>query len=382
MKTKVHMFKNSTLTLLILFATPAFAGPVLQMDKAFIALSELIPFITDRDQFMEKKNEKIISSKISELQSAIITAKHDSLIKEDLFAPSYSLINENISGSREAFKNGNKDYARWRLKEITTLCLDCHTRLPASYASSFQNGEFTIDKSKFENIYNLGVAQLIVRRYTDAKDSFTRSIQDRIIKKEFGDIILPFKQILLIDGKVLKNPENLSTFLTEYSTNKALPEDVQRSIAGWLKRLNHWKGNKLLKVGLKTDKEVTRFIAKELAPLKGKAFYGGEYDVDLLITSGLLSNYSFENPTSASAPEINFWLGWSEKYLKRENFFGSGDLFLKQCIKRYPTNPIAKKCLEEYKESVEFEFSGSSGTSIPKDVQKELDDLAKLIKTK
>jgi hypothetical protein len=31
---------------------------------------------------------------------------------------------------------------------------------------------------------------------------------------------------------------------------------------------------------------------------------------------------------------------------------------------------------------VEFEFSGSSGTSIPKDVQKEMDDLEKLIKNK
>jgi hypothetical protein len=358
----------------------ASAGPVLQMNKAFIALSDLIPLITDRDQFMEKKNEKLITSKITELKSAIITAKHDSLIKEDLFAPSYTLINENIAGSLEAFKLGNKDYAHWRLKEITSLCIDCHTRMPISHASSFQNGELAIDETKFENIYNLGIAQLIVRRYTDAKGSFTRSIQDKLIKKEMKDLILPFKQILLIDAKVLKNPDNLTAFMGEYKSREDLPEDVRSSISTWLVRLKHWKGNKLLAVGLKSDKEVERFIAKELAPLKKKSIYGGGYDVDLLIASGLLSNYFFENPTSAKAAEISYWLGWAEKYLKRENFFGSGDLFLKQCIKHYPKNPTAKKCLEEYKDSVEFEFSGSGGTSIPKDVQKELDDLEKLIK--
>ena len=376
------MFKILPFLFFLTLMPSAAAGPVLQMNKAFVALSDLIPLITDRDQFMEKKNEKLITEKITELKSAIITAKHDSLIKEDLFAPSYTLINENIAGSLEAFKLGNKDYAHWRLKEITSLCIDCHTRMPISHASSFQNGELAIDETKFENIYNLGIAQLIVRRYTDAKGSFTRSIQDKLIKKEIKDLILPFKQILLIDAKVFKNPDNLMAFMGEYKSREDLPEEVRSSIASWLIRLKHWKGNKMLTVGLKNDKEVERFIAKELAPLKKKSIYGGGYDVDLLISSGLLSNYFFENPTSAKAPEISYWLGWAEKYLKRENFFGSGDLFLKQCIKHYPKTQTAKKCLEEYKDSVEFEFSGSSGTSIPKDVQKELDDLEKLIKNK
>ena len=374
------MFKILPFIFFMTLMNSASAGPVLQMNKAFVALSDLIPLITDRDQFMEKKNEKLITEKITELKSAIITAKHDSLIKEDLFAPSYTLINENIGGSLEAFKLGNKDYAHWRLKEITSLCIDCHTRMPISHASSFQNGELAIDETKFENIYNLGIAQLIVRRYTDAKGSFTRSIQDKLIKKDIKDIILPFKQILLIDAKVFKNPDNLTAFMGEYKSREDLPEEVRGSISSWLVRLKHWKGNKMLMLGLKNDKEVERFIAKELAPLKKKSIYAGGYDVDLLISSGLLSNYFFENPNSTKAAEISYWLGWAEKYLKRENFFGSGDLFLKQCIKHYPKNPTAKKCLEEYKDSVEFEFSGSAGTSIPKDVQKELDDLEKLIK--
>lgn len=373
---------KTTLITFMLFSGALHAGPVLQMDKAFQALSDLIPYITNSDQFMAKKNEAGISKKLTELQTAINNAKHDSLIKEDLFAPSYALINENLEGSAKAFKVGNKDYARWRLKELTSLCLDCHTRLPTSHTSSFQNGELTINNKKFDNVYNLGIAQLIVRRYTDAKESFLRSIQDRIIKKEFSEIILPFKQILLIEAKVLKSPKNLISFLKEYANNEALPDDVRRSIGEWSKRIDHWEGSKLLTTGLNSQKAVTKFMEKELEPLKKRAFYSEEFDVDLLIASGLLANYLFDNPKTAISPELNYWLGWTEKYLKRENFFGSGDLFLKQCIIRYPKNPIARKCLAEYKDSVEFEFSGSSGTSIPQDIQLELESLEKIIKTK
>lgn len=376
------MFKPLSVSLILLVTGTIIAAPVLQMNRAFMALTELIPFITEREKFMERKNDPVIIGRITELQAAFKSVKHETVLKEDLFAPSYALINENISSSLEAFKNGEKDYAHWRLKEITSHCLDCHTRMPISYASSFQNGDLAIDQSKFENAYNLGIAQLIVRRYADAKASFTRSIQEKLIKKEFKEIALPFKQILLIETKILKSPENLNAFLSQYGKTKELPQDLLKLMSDWQKRISHWKGNRLLTEGLKSDKEVETFIAEELEPLKKKSFYSGGYDVDLLIASGLLSNFLFENPASKKAPEISFWLGWAEKYLKRENYFGSGDLFLKQCIKRYPTHPIAKNCLAEYKESVEFEFSGSSGMNIPSDIQKELKDLGKLIKVK
>jgi hypothetical protein len=376
------MLRNSAIFFLIFLYSSAFASPVLQMNAAFEALSDLIPYISDRDKFMDKKNEAFITKKMTHLQSAFKSAGHDTAIKEDLFAPSYALIYENISNDLVAFKDGKKDYARWRLKEITPMCLDCHTRLPVSHSSSFQDGKNSIDKSKFGNVYDLGIAQLIVRRYADAKESFIRSIQDKIIKKETSTMILSFKQIMLIEAKVLKSPENLTAFFNEYLQKKDLPDDLRRTVGEWSKRVSYWKGNELLTKGFKDEKSVKSFIEKELVPIQKKDFYQDGNDVDLLVASGLLSNYFFEHPNSTLAPEINYWLGWSEKNLKREDFFGSGDLFLKQCVKRYPTHPISKKCLQEYKDSVEFEFSGSLGTNLPADIQKELDSLEKTIKLK
>lgn len=363
---------------LLLTAGLAVAGPVIEMNKAFRALSDLIPFITDEKAFEEKKNEEQIQKGMSELQVAFKSAKHDMLLKEDLFAPSYALINDHIAGSLEAFKKGKKDYAHWRMREITSLCLDCHTRLPASMASSFQNGEAAIDRSKFENVYNLGIAQLIVRQYVDAKASFLRSIDERLIKQEPKDIILPFKQLLLIDSKIQRNPTNLLALIKTYEGKKSLPEEVKSALAAWKPRLQYWQKQKGLVTGLGSEKDVKKFIETHLLPLKKKSLTPGN-EVDLLIASGLLSNYLFINHNAKSGPEITYWIGWSEKYLKRDNFFGSGDLFLKQCIVRHSKAPIAKECFNEYKESVEFEFSGSAGTDIPEDVQRELKHFEKLI---
>lgn len=372
----------SVVFLCLFFMSAVLAGPILQMNRAFMALADLIPFLTQRESFMEKKNEEIIQKKMTELQSAFKDAKHDSIIKEDLFAPSYAVINESINSSIEAFNKGKKDYAHWRLKDITAHCMDCHTRLPPSYSSSFQNGELSIDEKKFDSTYNLGIAQLIVRRYSDARNSFIRSIQDQLITKDERDIILPFKQILVIDTKVLKNPENLISIFTQYSDKKELPEEVRNSLKAWVTRLNHWKGKAELKTGLADEKAVDTLITKELMPLKKASSLDDGNEVDLLLASGLLSNYLFENPTSKKAPEISYWLGWSEKHLKREAFFGSGDLFLKQCVKRYPKHPVTRKCLDEYRESIEFEFSGSSGVHIPQDIRNELQNLNQLIKQK
>lgn len=366
------------LVILTLFTSAAFGKPTAQMEAAFKALTDMVPFLTNKEIFLEKSNQKLISKKIEEVRNAFKSAKHDELLKEDLFAPSYVIVNQNLDESLKALKAGNTDYAHWRLKELTSLCLDCHTRMPKEYSSRYEMGELTIEEKKYSGPYNLGIAQLIVRRSIDAKTSFTKAIDEMIMKKDFEKIDLPFKQMLLIETKILKRPKDMVVFIDHYLQKNQLPDSLKSSLNTWKKSLLAWSSID----NPSSDKELKDFISKKVEPLKVKASFDEEFDVDTLIISGLLSNYLFYNPKTVLAPEINYWIGWTEKHLKREDFFGSGDLFLKQCIKRYPENPIASKCLDEYKESVEFEFSGSSGTNIPQEIKLEIIQFETLIKQK
>ncbi len=364
------------------FTATLFASTTIQMATALSALTDLIPFITEKEAFESKTNQKYITERMGQLKQSFMAAGHEKLMKQDVFAPSYLLAKENVQEAYQAFVKGNKDYSFWRLKELTALCLDCHTRLPTSHPSSFNAGTMTLNKAKFKDQYHLGIAQLIVRQYIEAKTTFTGIIDQRIIKGASNDLEIPLKQVLLIQTKILKRPKEMSVFIAHYLPKKEVPLSLKETLKSWEKQLLVWEERKIPIDGFKTDNEVKNFIASVVEPHLNQSSFSDGFDVDHLLISGLLSNYLYEYPQRPLAPELNYWIGRSEKYLKRENFFGSGDLFFKQCIQRYPTHPVAVKCLAEYKEDVEFEYSGSSGTHIPKEIQFEIKRLESLINKK
>jgi hypothetical protein len=371
--------KLKSILVFLLFIPILFAGPVLQMNNAINSLIELFPYIMDEGQFKDKKNELSIKKSMKDLNATFKLAGHDSLIKHDLFAPSYELILNHISESEKAFNIGKKDYSFWRLQGTFALCIDCHTRLPSSMTSSFQNGELILNTNKIPDPYHVGLAYMTVRRFIDAKENFTRSIQDKIIKKESNDIILPFQQILMIETKIKKDPDAMISIIDGHLNKKNLPYPINTELMGWKKRLQLWKDDAALSRGLTNETQLKQFIKRRLEPLKNKNSFKDAYKVDLLFSSGIISHYFFENQASPSAPELSFWLGWIEKRLKKEEFIGPGDLFLKQCIRKYYTHSIAKECLREYRESIEFDFSGSGGISIPPEIEKEYQEFNKLV---
>ena len=125
-----------------------------------------------------------------------------------------------------------------------------------------------------------------------------------------------------------------------------------------------------------------KFIEKHLSPLdmKQEIAFTGEKDISLLISSGILLHHLVENPQTDLAPEILYWLSLVDHRMSQTYFFSLGDLYLKDCVKKYPKSPYARKCYQEYADSIEAGYSGSSGTDIPDEEKKELNKLKALIK--
>jgi hypothetical protein len=367
------------LLLMLIIAGNASAGPILQMNKAFNTLTELMPFILSEQKFKEKKNEALISKNLKDFETEFKIAGHDEVLKNDLFSPSYKMMVASVRESKTAFTQGKKDYALWMLRDSISTCLECHTRLPAEHTSSFQDGDIQIESGKYKDPYELGVTYLIVRRFVDAKEQFLRVIQDKLIRKEDFGYIKPFQQILMIELKVKKDPAAMISFLTPFLDKKITKEEL-RELNNWSQRLEVLKGEKF-KSGIHNDKELKEFLSRRLEPIEGE-FFDDKYKPDLLFASGILSVYFFQNPQTKSAPILNYWLGRIEAELRKDDFLSSADLFLKQCIKKYPLHPIAKKCLASLKDNNEFMYSGSRGTEIPPEVEAELKELELLIQRK
>lgn len=278
-----------------------------------------------------------------------------------------------------AFNDGNKGFAHWRLSEITNQCLDCHTRLPESYSSNFQEKKISLEPKRFQSTFDLGTAQFIVRDYEAAEKSFKTVIEDNINTKKFMDTIEAFRNVLIINTKIKPNVEKMLAFIKKHSHNKLLPMDIQEELGEWEMRLKEIQKIKLLQSPLQDDKSVRTLISTFLEPVKGKSdVFIENYDVYFFVSIGLLSRYLFTHPKSEMGAEISYWTGWSENLLKRAYMNSSGDLFFKQCILRYPKVPTAMKCLKELKESIESQFPGPGGLNTPA-VKKELADLEALI---
>lgn len=367
--------------LLFFTSLTAFADPRPQMNLALRTLQGLLPYLAREDKFIDKKNEKEISERLEKLENTFNGLKHDQMLKNDLFAPSYLIIKQNISESVKAFKEGNKDFSHWRLTEVTNQCLDCHTRLPETYLSKYQERKLKLEPKEFENLFDLGTAQLIVRDYPAAEKSFQAVIEANLKTKLFLETSDAFKNILLINTKIKPDINKMLKFTEKYAHNRFLPMDIQEELTEWQVRLKEIQKVKLLQSPLKSDQDVKLLTSQFLEPVKEKNnVFLDNYDVYLLVSNGHLSRYLFAHPNSEVSSEISYWIGWIEKVLKRDQFFSSSDQFFKQCIRRYPKSSMAPKCLNELKESIEFEFSGSAGTNIPADVKKELTELESLIK--
>lgn len=367
------------------------------MHQALDSIVHLFPYMSSELKFKDPKYEKEINHHLMKIATAFKTAKHVKDFQTPGFSPNYKVIKEHLDDTILSFNAQNKTFARLRLASTTSLCLSCHTQLPKDRMTTFILDNKKVKKSIFESEFEYGDFLFLLRKYKKAVKAYERSIVDRLDKqKELKKIqnILgsnteqfdrtlynSFRRILTIYAKVLKQPKEAQDIFSKYIKNQRVPKYMKRDLAKWNKDLEHWVGKKAIDHKLEDDKEMTSFLNTYVAKLdnEGETVISGDFDVDLLFTSGVLSNFLSDHPKTKLAPKILYWLGVSENRLSKNMFFTLGDLYLKECIQRYPKSQIAKRCYNEYENEVTFRFTGSIGTNVPQAKQKELNALKSLI---
>ena len=365
------------------------------MHQALDSLIQLIPYMPEMN-FKDPKNEKIIDLHLNKIASAFKAARHVKELNSPGFTPNYQIIKEHLDDTIMTFNSNNKTFARLRLSATTAICMSCHTQLPKDKMTSYILDNKKINRTLFENEYEYGNFQFLIRSYRSALSAYKRSVEERLEKRQellkikniLGEsydhydkvLFNTFKKMLIIHTKIFRRPEFAIEIFQEYIADKRIPSYMHNDLDVWVKQLNRWKGNKLIQQKFSNDNEIKNFISSVATPLENKATTSGDYDVDLLIVAGVLSNYLQENPETKLTPEILYWEGLTENRLGKNIFFTLGDLYLKECITRYPTSPIARKCFKEYKDEMTLRFTGSIGTNIPKSKQQELKKLESLLK--
>lgn len=375
----------------ILFSSIGFSGePSEEQAKAVMgniydSYVKIIPYAYSTKDLSEslknKKDKEELINNLSDLSLFFKSAKHADFFQRPGFKPSLEAISNHLDETILSVEADSFIFAQKRLNVIGALCVTCHSQLPDSVSkNAFKENVKSEKRERFDSDFSYANYLYLVRRFDESKKYFHKVIDEALAKSQNisnREVVASLRKIISIDTKIKFNYEKASEAIAKWEKDPRFSLNDKKMINRWGASLKKWKGFTPSAI-----KAITGFIGINLSPLdmKKEIIFTGEEDITLLISSGVLLNFLVENPKSEHAPEILYWLSMAEYRMGNSYFFSLGDLYLKDCIRKYPASPYAKKCYQEYADSIEAGYSGSAGTDIPINEKKELIKLKSLLK--
>lgn len=344
---------------------------------------KVIPYVYSDEDSVEtlkkdpqKKTELL--KNLNDLSVMFQNAKHIQYLQRPGFRPSLETMNAHLEDTINAVTYNNYAFAQKRLTALTSLCISCHSQLSSTGAMNAFGVE--LNKSKRENFdtdYAFGNYLFLVRDFSGAETYLLAALEKALKESRTHELYNSLRRVMSIHTKISFNYEKAKKYTAEYSVRAGMPILAKEMLVSWDKSLLDWKD-----FDPKTVTDITKFIQKHLSPLEemNEVTGSGKNDITLLVASGVLSKFLNDNPKTAKAPEILYWLSVAEKRLSNTYFFTLSDLYLKDCIKLYPKNAYAKKCYKLYETGIEEGYMGSSGLDIPPGEKSELKQLKSYLK--
>lgn len=375
----------------IIFSSVGFSGePSEEQAKAVMgniydSYVKIIPYAYSTKDLSEslknKKDKEELINNLSDLSLFFKSAKHAEFFQRPGFKPSLEAISNHLDETILSVEADSFIFAQKRLNVIGALCVTCHSQLPDSVSkNAFKENVKSEKRERFDSDFSYANYLYLVRRFDESKKYFHKVIDEALAKSQNisnREIVASLRKIISIDTKIKFNYEKAKDAIAKWEKDPRFSQNDKKMINRWGTSLKKWKGFTPSAI-----KAITGFIGINLSPLdmKKEIIFTGEEDITLLISSGVLLNFLVENPKSEHAPEILYWLSMAEYRMGNSYFYSLGDLYLKDCIRKYPASPYAKKCYQEYADSIEAGYSGSAGTDIPINEKKELIKLKSLLK--
>lgn len=347
------------------------------MDQMLQEIFTLKPFIVSEEDYRNPKNAPLIEKSLQNMVALSEKISHEGKIRDSGFSVSSKAMTQQLKEAEIVYRVGSKDYSLWMLRSTLATCMSCHTQLPSSstkfefmnkdkfLAKPFDEAEFLFIVRNFDKAVPVYEDLLVTHPQKDPSVEHAEQALSRLtyyyvrVKRDLDGFLSSL-------GKVLKN-EKLPSFLKE-------------RIQGLQAAATKIKNQPYPEFTDKQDRDLRRFAEKNLKKeLSGDFEMTPERDIAYLRISSVLYKYLDQYPQTKLKPEILYWLSFCERRYQEKAFYSLPELYLKQCLQDYPKSKIAPSCLKEYTELVEMAYTGSSGTHIPADVKRELEDYRRQI---
>lgn len=348
------------------------------MQNMKITMEQLLPFLVDRSAFEAPQNATRIQLEIDQLNHIAKNVSHAEFKTQT--DPSFGFLSEgfhqDIERSREAFNQDKKDFARVSLLNLTSYCIECHTRTASGPA--FQSPELSNTLLRLPPLER-GEYLLSVRQFDAALTEFMKLLQSGLTDKfSFYEFDRALRDALAITVKFQRDPIKTEKIIDLVSKSASLPYFIRQASSAWWESLKAWKKERPIK-----NPSIAQRIQKaEELVRRGRAAQQGQSDrsgdIDLLRGLSELHQILWAQLNKEQLGRVLLLTGNAYELVRDMTPSSLHENYYESCVRRVPHSVWARNCYKAIEESLFMGYTGSSGTHIPKDVQARLNELEKL----
>lgn len=345
-------------------------------------LTDLLPLVVDPIQYNLPQNQKIIDEKVKRLAtlSRSVTHSLDLMQKDPSIQFLSKAFSEDVDRINQSLNMGKRDFARYNLMNVTSYCIECHTR--TSTGPSFQSPEFSQTLSKLSGL-DRGEYLLAIRQFDRALKEFSSFI-DESFKNQSHLSDLAFnldravRYSLSITVKYLKDPKKSMEIVQKIRSASGTPFYLQQNALGWEISIKKWMKEKRNKdTSVNGILKMCRQWIREGREGQGES---GERGGDIYFLRALSDLHLILSAklTPSQLGEALYLTGLGYEAIRDLSIWTLHENYYESCVRKVPHSEWSAKCYHRFEESVYFGFTGSSGVQIPVEAMKKLQELKSL----
>lgn len=344
------------------------------MRKIFAEMTNILPLSLNDEEFFDAKNSKRIEGSFARMAGLtdefikVTNSRRDIAfrgIRDDFIVITKT--------ANSAFRLGNKAKAQSLVHYQVEFCVSCHTQRSAPSDSSLtldfmgelQNQEYDpIEKARLLTL---------VRRFDDAMKHYEDILSSRSISTEQKVLSNTFLDYLVLGIRVKDDPARVRAFLAE-RLNKKEPEVVRKAYQDTIEAIDQ--------IGAMKGPRHFQFARQLIEDGYKNRDYPRDRKsmVHYLLASRIIRQELNRQKNLSKADQAHHSLLLGQAELMIDGYDFGAMRYFESAIRQFPHSEVAGKAFDLYHENLSLGFTGSSGTHIPEEEVKVLEELKALAK--
>ena len=343
------------------------------MQALFSNLRTLLPLSVNDDRFGADENRAVVRGALHELSKGVVELERHGP-QDDIAAPYLvDALSEAAADAIARYDRGELDGTRFLVRRMTQVCVACHSRLPDAIDAPLASHFAPDDELEKLTLMERGQLYVASRQFEEALDVFEQAITQAHATP--GERLQAAVNHLVISIRVKGDFRRPIDVLNNVLGKQQMWLSVSDDIRSWLLALHHFQQAGMPDAGLDEARQlIDRARYAAIVP------YSLQPMVEYIVASRLLHEYVASNQhDSQGLAEAYYLLGLTEYGIGYRHWLGQPENYLINAVLVAPHSAHARSAYRLLEEQIVFGYSGSSGTHIPKDVERQLSRLRALI---